>query len=286
MKCPDSADLALWLEGRLPREETLRIKAHVDACLACRFVVGTDSLDRDAASDPDTQEEGGVPFELIRGRLREAFDSSESAPQSVSFGDEVVYEEDVLLAADSESGPSNDSIPSYITEGGNLVVTFRIDPATQVVTAHLVGREPEQIAFRATQFGERVFVSDAHGKVVLTGMREADLVGLRVAVPPPLGSASLDHRTVPTGGGALPLTLLDATGSAASVGVDVRVLPTASGSECRFALGGAPVGCWGLVIVFDETDAHFVPFAEDGMATIPCPRILLGTMRVTLVALS
>jgi hypothetical protein len=266
MRCPDELELARWADGFLPEERAEAIRLHLAECLECRLSVGTPS--EAISATPHTTEPPlpFPPFERIQGRLRAAFDGR--AETDLSFRDRLAEDEPlVLMAADTDSRPNVAAIPSYYSEGGKLVVTFRVD-AQGKVTAFFVSEKIESIRFRALKVGESWYLSDAEGRTVLSGLSADQVLGKEISVPPVLASAYCQYAEVAAKG--IRLNLLPAGGGdSAQVRLGIRVVPQADHPILVLRPEGLASGQGAVIVVADNRDARLLLLSEGEEASTP-----------------
>jgi hypothetical protein len=285
MNCPNDTNLALWLEGRLDPAAAEAIRTHLEACLECRLVVGPDLRNSPFHASTEVTAGDGPLFSRFREKLRDAFHGAEALRRD-DFDDEESDEDvPIILAADSARESSAESIPSYVGEAGQLVVTFRPDASTGVVTAHLVSQDPARVAFRALTVGDCMFVSDRSGKALLTGIRPEDLLGMRIVIPPTVGEGSLDPATV-LSDGVPRQCILQASGTQPHLAaLTVRLATPPAGPELRLTSEQPPIEHFGLVLILDESTARYAALDDEATAVFPWTGELPHKLRIVTVAL-
>jgi hypothetical protein len=275
MQCPDDMELARWTDGQLPREQAEAVVLHLQECLECRLIVGepADELLLDTLG-----EEGPVtlpPFAEIEGKLRASYHGW-SEPDT-SFLDPVLSDEfldpvlsdalPVLMAADTENRAGTMTIPSYYGEGGRLVVTFRVDDESRV-RAFFVSEEVERVRFRALRVGDRLFLGDADGRVVLSGVTAEEVLGCDISVPPVLATAVRSYPDLVSTGETV-LELLPWGARAPEGPLRLRVTADASGLGLLLRLEGtAPEGNL-VVVIADDRTAQVLSFVLEDPARCP-----------------
>jgi hypothetical protein len=286
MNCPNDTNLALWLQGRLDPAAAEAIRAHLEACLECRLVVGRDLRSSPFHSSTEVMGGEGPPFSRIREKLRDAFQGVEALQRDEFDAEESDEDVPILLAADSARESSAASIPSYVGEAGQLVVTFRVVASTDVVIAHLVGQDLARVAFRALAVGDGIFVSDRSGKALLTGIRSEDLLGMRIAIPPTIGEGSLDPATALSDGASHRCVLQAGATQQPPAALTVQLAATPAGPELRLTFEQPPMQHFGVVLILDELTARFAALDADAAAVFPWTGELPRKMRIVIVALS
>ena len=267
MRCPDDMELALWADGQLPRERAEAVAFHLQECLECRLIVGqpADELLIEALG-----EEGPVtlpPFEEIEGNLRASYHGW-SEPDISSFLSPVLSDElPILMAADTENRPGIASVPSYYCEDGRLVVTFRVDEEARV-TAFFVRKEAERTRFRVLRVGGRLFLGDADGRVVLSGVKAEEMVGSEISVPPVLAEVAGAYADLVSAGETV-MDLLPWRAQAPEGPLSLRVTADTGGLGLLLRLEGtSPEGSL-VVVIADDRTAQLLSLDRDESARCP-----------------
>lgn len=280
MRCPDDSELAQWIDGLLPAPRTEAIHSHLQECLECRLVVGNPSDEAPSAA-LDQEARSRIPsFEVIRSRLRAAY----RGEPDLSFLDSLLQEEPVLMAADTEGPSETVAIPSLYAEEGRLVVAFRTDPKGRV-TAFFVSQDGELVRFRPLKVGNQCFLSDAEGRVTLSGLAADEVLGQSVSIPPVLASGSFRYSDV-QGTSERPVDLLPPPSGDASARLYLR-----AGSERdRVALamqwGEPPLPHYALVAIIGDRVARLLVPSEGGELVLPQDIDSSDMVRVQLIDLS
>ena len=266
MRCPDDMELARWTDGHLPPDRAEAVALHLQECLECRLAVGelADELLSDALG-----EEGPVtipPFEEIEGKLR-ASCLGWSEP-NLPFLDPVLSDEvPILMAADTENRAGIASVPSYYCEDGRLVVTFRVDEESRV-TAFFVSEDVERTPFRVLRVGDRLFLGDADGRVVLSGLKAEEMLGCEISVPPVLATAARTYADLVSAGETV-LDLLPWGAKAPDGPLRLRVNAHTSGLGLLLRLEGATPEGNLVVVIADDRTAQLLSFAREDAAQCP-----------------
>lgn len=266
MRCPDDMELARWIDGHLPRERAEAVTLHLQECLECRLIVGepADELLSEALDG------GGPvtipPFEEIEGKLRASY-LGWSEPD-LSFLDPVMTDElPIPMAADTESRAGTATIPSYYCEDGRLVVTFRVDEESRV-TAFFVSEDVERARFRVLRVGDRLFLGDVDGRVVLSGLKAEEMLGYEISVPPVLATVTRAHLDL-VSAEEMVLDLLPWGAQAPAGPLRLRVAADTSGLGLLLRLEGiTPEGSL-VVAIADDRTAQLLSFSQQDAARCP-----------------
>jgi hypothetical protein len=275
MRCPDDMELTLWIDGQLPGERAEAVAFHLQECLECRLIVGEPA---------DEMIEGALdgevpvtmpPFAEIEGKLRASFmgwpepDLRFLDPVlSDEFLDPLLSDElPILMAADSGNRAGTATIPSYYGEDGRLVVTFRVDEESRV-TAFFVSEDVERARFRVLRVGDRLFLGDAEGRVVLSGVKVKEMVGSEISVPPALAATARAYADLVSAGETV-LDLLPWGAQAPEGPLCLRVTADTSGLGLLLRLEGtAPEGSL-VVVIDDDRTAQLLSFTRDVATRCP-----------------
>lgn len=159
--CPESIELADWIEGALDPERQADVTRHLRQCPACRFAIGPEGAQAAANVIPGPSTWFGRRMRIL------------PAPRPNGR---------TSLAAGTES-PAGGGLPSVAIDAERSVLHFRVDPASGAVTAYLVCQDAEQQAYRVLLIADRIFATDARGTTALEPLRATDLFGAFVELP-------------------------------------------------------------------------------------------------------
>lgn len=269
-QCPDDLDLAALVAGELPSERGQEIFRHLDECLECRLVVRAAGR---AIHGVARREQCGGAGALPQGFVSDVVDET-------ALDDAVPAGQMVLAAATTDSSRQPE-IPTCFTDGGARAVTFRIDPRSRMVTAHVVPVDGGS-RFRPILLDGRTYLTDANGEASLETLTPEEVLGARMDFPTPAVTWRLEPRPLSEAGFAL-RRLSQATGGR-TAGVRARCHIAAGELTVSFEAEGEGIPGPGIIVAASNRARH-MDFTPSGSSHLSLAGLEVDGLLVTLYIL-